>query len=219
MNRTTLALLVVAAAPCLYPPLYTWLGARGDRPTSGEGRLHVQREASPWGDYDLVRETRTFLLNEHRKLWITTHGEEDRCKWQQIGHEIDGHHRHEWISATELLVTSDGWPPAQEVYTVSQFLGVRIEVRRPAATLSVDSPDGHHRFTTWVFEDSRGKRSSAVVAANYPRTGSLNLYSEGPWVVQGYWVASDDLRVQVQSTHLLPEVPTTWQGIRITVNH
>ena len=200
-------LLVALAAGCAW----AWLA---------DGPFY-EREASPSGAYDVIRETRSFFLDGYTSIWITRHGEEDRDKWLLIGREVDGTYFTDWGSPTELFLTNYGWPKLPEPFTVTTFGEVRIEVRRPPRSSSTDSPDGYNRLDIFTYEDSRGRRSGAMLATNWnnptPGRGGMTLCAEGPWSIEGTWLANDHVELRIDCSPPAPRIPSRWHEIRITV--
>ena len=180
---------------------------------------HFGREPSPNGAYEVVRETRSAFLDSYTKLWISSCGEQDQSKWQLIAPEVDGTYFTDWLSPNWLIVTNWGWPKLEEPYSVSTFRDVRIELRRTPVISGGDSPDGLHSFVVWTHEDSRGRSSAAQLSStwNNPNSGSIWLCFEGPWVVEGSWIANDHLELKVDAKGAAPAIPPSWHGIEITV--
>lgn len=205
------ALLVFAISAFLF--LYYWCGA-----PSGP---YFEREASPNGRYEIVRETRSFFLDGYTKLWITTRGEQDPGKWFLIAPEVDGTWHTDWFGPRELMLTNYGWPTMADPRKVVTWRDVRIEMRPPPSGSDRDSPDERHSVVVWTYEDSHGRRSGARLRTTWRNepSGDISLLPEGHWSIEPTWLANDQLQLRVvpQAGVIVPPVPERWRAIIITV--
>jgi len=180
-----------------------------------------ERESSPDGRYEVVRENRNWFLDGYMKLWITTTGEQDRTQWLLIAPEVDGRWETEWLGPNDLMITDFGgggeW---RRPYRVLTWRDVRIETRPRPTYVRRDSSDQMHYLEVWTHEDSRGRRSSACLRTDHRNGwyGSIDLAREGPWSIEGQWLANHELllRVTPAAGAAVPPVPDRWRDIVIT---
>lgn len=79
----------------------------------------IEREPSPDGRYEVVRENRNCFLDGFTKLWITERGEQDRSRWFLIAPEVDGTWFTEWLGPNELMLSDHGaWPENRMPYGI-----------------------------------------------------------------------------------------------------
>jgi len=156
-----------------------------------------ERESSPDGRYEVVRETRSFFLDGYAKLWITTRGEQDPKQWFLIAPEVDGTWSTDWMGPRELMLTNYGGPRGDEPHKVVTWRDIRIEQRPAPSCAMMDSPDQLHCLDVWTYEDSHGRRSSARLRSTWKNqeSGSLDLVSQGHWRIDATWLANDRLRI------------------------
>ena len=179
-----------------------------------------EREPSPDGRYEVVRETRSFFLDGYTKLWITTRGEQDPGKWFLIAPEVDGTWDTDWFGPTELMLTNYG-PRMDDPHRVVTWRDVRIEMRPPPSCRSADSPDGLHEVEVWTYDDSHGRRSTARLKTTWRNesSGSMDVVAEGRWSIEPTWLGNDRLQLRVvpEAGGTVPPVPERWRAITITV--
>lgn len=218
-GRTVLILIVVALPILLLASgalAWRWL-------FGGTSQPYFEREPSPDGRYEVVRETTAWLLDSYERLWLTTTGEQDRKQWFPIAPEVDGTWDTEWLSPVNLMVTDHGaWPETRQPYRLAIWRDVRIETRPRPLFHTVDSPDQLHCLDVWTYDDTRGRRSAAMLCCNWqnPNPGGITLIDEGPWRIAASWVSNDhlDLEVERDQGTELPAVLPHWRAITITVH-
>ena len=77
-------------------------------PLAGPTTTGFEREPSPDGRYEIVRETTSTFLDGYTKLWITTRGDEDSARWFLIAPKVDGTWLTDWLAPNSLMLTDDG---------------------------------------------------------------------------------------------------------------
>lgn len=211
-------LLVLAVLVVAGPALLVWWVSDGP---------WFEREPSPGGRHEVVRETSSFWLDSYTRLWLTDPGVEDRVHWYEIAPEVDGTWDTEWLAEDELLLTKRGsdWYgrelPGGVPFAVTSVRGVRIEQRRSPSCAITDSPDDLHSIDVWTYVDSRGRRSAARLSTNWRNTdpGSIDLLPLGSWQIEAVWHANDQVELVVAPAAgaVVPPVPSRWRELEITV--
>lgn len=195
--------------------LYGWAG--GFRPAA------LEFESSPGGRYLVVRETRTFFLDTYTKLWLTEPWQRDRSKWFALAPEVDGTWWADWTRPDELMLTDYGaFVETRDDMPVRFWRDVRIERRRPAASVVLSAPDGRHDVTIWTERDSYGQRQKVWPQSSWKEHTKLfvELVPYGAWQVRAIWRTEDHLHLDIEAEAgvRVPPVPARCGPIQVTVS-